>query len=512
MVEMDEKKTAPIPSATTDVEQPSQKNTTDIIPNKNALCNMSPTKTGKITGEYITQRIIQRLDETPESYPRNDIGISKLFFEVFENKVVYVQEPKCWYIYKGDRWVKDDGNLLIMETVKMFAICYARYALTLENDEITKFALKLCSRAKREGIMKDACSIAPKSLSRFDENPHLFNCKNGTYNLKSNKLQSHNPTDYITKISNVTYDETAICHRWVSFISEIMEKNRDNEQFLQKAFGYALSGETDLECFFIFYGSTTRNGKSTACESVSYALGEYATHAQAKTVARNNRDGSSATPDIARLKGARFVIMAEPEKGLEIDVSLIKQLTGGDKYTGRFLNENPTEFQPEFKIFINTNHLPRVNDDTIFSSERVKILPFERHFNPSEQDTGLKESFKREEMLSGIFNWLVEGYILLKAEGLTTTASVMKATQEYREESDTIGLFLKDTTFEVLNSRVQTSNLYRIYKEWCSNNGYRPLNVKNFIGEMRSRYDVKRSGANGNEVVGIELLPPNCPW
>ena len=101
---------------------------------------------------------------------------------------------------------------------------------------------------------------------------------------------------------------------------------------------------------------------------------------------------------------------------------------------------------------------------------------------------------------------------MLKAEGLTTTTSVMKATQEYREESDTIGLFLKDTTFEVLNSRVQTSNLYRIYKEWCSNNGYRPLNVKNFIGEMRSRYDVKRSGANGNEVVGIELLPPNCPW
>lgn len=241
-------------------------------------------------------------------------------------------------------------------------------------------------------------------------------------------------------------------------------------------------------------------------------MGDYSTHAQAKSLAKNNRDGSAASPDIARLKGARFVAMAEPEKGLEIDVSLIKQLTGGDKYTGRFLNENPIEFKPEFKIFINTNHLPRVNDDTIFTSERVKILPFERHFNPEEQDTGLKEKFKQTDMLSGIFNWLIQGYYLLKAEGLDTPKAVLNATKEYREESDTIGTFLEDTIFYEPQNRLQTSILYRIYKEWSNDNGYRALNVKNFVSEIRKRYEVKRNGTKGNEIIGVDLLPTNRPW
>ena len=115
-------------------------------------------------------------------------------------------------------------------------------------------------------------------------------------------------------------------------------------------------------------------------------------------------------------------------------------------------------------------------------------------------------------MLSGIFNWLVDGYILLKSEGLATTSSVMQATQEYREESDTIVTFLVDTICDAVDSRLQTSKLYKMYRDWCSNNGYRPLNAKNFIAEMRKRYDVKRNGTRGNEVIGIDLLPQNRPW
>ncbi len=462
--------------------------------------------------ENIATLISKHLLESPELYPQNDIGASRLFYKCFQNRIIYVQETKCWYIYKKHRWVKDDANLSIMEMGKHFVMAFTKHALSQENDDLIKFATKLCSRARRESILKDACSIAPKSLTVFDSNPHLFNCKNGTFNLITKELQAHNPEDYITKISNVIYNPNAECERFKTFISEIMQGDADNEKFLQKAFGYSLTGETYLECFFIFYGSTTRNGKSTSCETISHVLGDYSAHAQAKTVAKNNRDGSSATPDIARLKGARFVTMAEPEKGLEIDVSLIKQLTGGDKYTGRFLNENPIEFKPEFKIFINTNHLPRVNDDTIFTSERVKILPFERHFNPEEQDTGLKDKFKETDMISGIFNWLVEGYSLLKSEGLATPTVVLEATKEYREESDTIGTFLEDTVCIADGYRLQTSKLYKAYKEWSADNGYRPLNVKNFVAEMRKRYEVKRNGTRGNEIIGIDLLPTNCPW
>ena len=285
-----------------------------------------------------------------------------------------------------------------------------------------------------------------------------------------------------------------------------MQEDDDTARFLQKSFGYCLSGETLLECFFILYGSTTRNGKTTACETVSYLLGEYARTAQPETLAKRSNDGSTPSPDIARLNGARFINMPEPRRGLELNAALIKQLTGGDSYTGRFLNENPFEFKPEFKIFINTNHLPRTGDDTIFSSDRVKLIPFERHFDLKEQDTGLKNQFRERANLSGIFNWLIEGYKLLITEGLNVPERVINATKEYRQESDVVGSFLLETLVEAERSRVSTAVLYRKYTEWAKENGYSSLNIKNFIGELRRRYDIRRDGERGNEVIGVELI------
>ena len=204
--------------------------------------------------------------------------------------------------------------------------------------------------------------------------------------------------------------------------------------------------------------------------------------------------------------------MPEPERGLELNAALIKQLTGGDTYTGRFLHENPVEFTPEFKIFINTNHLPRTGDDTVFSSDRVKLIPFERHFSPKEQDTGLKALFRQQENLSGIFNWLIEGYRLLKLEGLTVPERVLQVTKEYRQETDIVGTFLNDTLMEEEGNSLLTNGLYRKYVDWIKDNGYRPLNSKNFVGELRRRYDIRRDGIRGNEIVGMDYIPAGAPW
>ena len=203
--------------------------------------------------------------------------------------------------------------------------------------------------------------------------------------------------------------------------------------------------------------------------------------------------------------------MPEPEKGLELNIALVKQLTGGDTYTGRFLNENPIEFKPEFKIFINTNHLPRTADDTVFSSERVKLIPFERHFTPEEQDNGLKNLFRETANMSGILNWLIEGYRRLMVDGLSIPAKVNAAISEYRQEADIIGSFLCDCTAEQDGSRVPASELYTAYTQWAKDNGYRQMNHKNFVAELRRRLDVRRGGA-GNMVVGVVLDNSENPF
>jgi putative DNA primase/helicase len=397
----------------------------------------------------------ERHIESSVTYPRNDIGVARLFHELHNHLICYVVESKAWYIYTGKRWSKDEGSLRVMEICKSFAQNYAGYSELMddgseEGKAFMKYAAGLTGRKRREGLLSDTRSIAPKSLASFDRDKFLINCHNGTYNLKTMTLQPHNPADYITKLAKVDYSSNIKCERWERFISEVMCGDMDTARFMQKALGYALSGDTALECFFILYGEKTRNGKSTLTETVAHILGDYARTIQPQTLSRRPSDGSAASPDIARLKGARLVNMPEPEKGSELNIALVKQLTGGDTYTGRFLHENPVEFSPEFKIFINTNHLPRTSDDTVFLSGRVKLIPFDRHFEPHEQDNGLKKQFRRPKNKSGILNWLIEGYKLLHEEGLTPPDKVQKAIQAYRQETDIIGCFLLECVAQVL--------------------------------------------------------------
>jgi P4 family phage/plasmid primase-like protien len=234
-------------------------------------------------------------------------------------------------------------------------------------------------------------------------------------------------------------------------------------------------------------------------------LGDYARTIQTQTLSRRSTDGSAASPDIARLKGARLVNMPEPEKGLELNIALVKQLTGGDTYTGRFLNENPIEFRPEFKIYINTNHLPRTTDDTIFSSGRVKLIPFDRHFNQEEQDNGLKEQFRKKECMSAILNWMIDGYRLLQETGLDMPKRIVDAIATYRQDTDIIGQFIIDRTILKDGYRLSANELYSAYSEWAKDNGYRPMNNKNFVAELRPRLHLKR-GNIGWVIIGISLI------
>ena len=102
-------------------------------------------------------------------------------------------------------------------------------------------------------------------------------------------------------------------------------------------------------------------------------------------------------------------------------------MTGGDSINARFLHENSFDFSPQFKLYINSNYLPVINDMTLFSSGRVVIIPFERHFDESEQDKNLKREFAKAKNQSAILNWLVEGFRLLAAEGLLQPEAVKVA-------------------------------------------------------------------------------------
>ena len=349
-------------------------------------------------------------------------------------------------------------------------------------------------------------------MKSFDSDIYLFNCKNGTLNLRTMEFREHRPEDYLTKVSPVIYDPDADCPRWRTFIDEIMQGDMARSNYLQKAIGYALTGDTKMECLFILYGPTSRNGKGTTMESILRIMGEYGKNADPTMLqAKFNAQSGGPSEEIARLAGARFVNISEPEKKITLDAALTKRLTGNDTITARYLHENSFEFRPNFKIFINTNHLPNITDLTLFESGRIKIIPFDRHFEENEQDKGLKQLFAEPENMSGILNWMLEGYRKFREEKLDMPDSVINATQEYRMASDKISQFCEACLVEKPGSELRSKAVYNRYKEWSVENGYRADGMQNFKKEFEKHYEIVRQrpkdgGEKTTLVLNVEFV------
>ena len=186
-------------------------------------------------------------------------------------------------------------------------------------------------------------------------------------------------------------------------------------------------------------------------------------------------------------------------------------MTGNDTLNARFLHENSFDFRPQFKLYINTNYLPVINDMTLFSSGRVIIIPFDRHFSESEQDKTLKAEFSKPENQSAILNWLVQGYQELMHEGLTPPSAVKNATLAYQHDSDKITQFAEDELIPDANAEERTSAVYERYKIWCVNHGHHAESMRNFKQSIMTFGNVvrKRPKAGGSEttiLTGYKLV------
>ena len=443
----------------------------------------------------------------PEQNPRylnTDIGNSRLFSDYYSGVARYVPERKLWYIFNGKRWEPDIAGLKAMELCKKLANELMVYAFHISDEQLRKEYIDRCkkwqTRRTRETILKDAQGVYPIPMEAFDADPSLFNCQNGTMHLKDMTFLPHDPEDKLTKISDVVYDPSARCERFDAFVDEIMSGDQARARFLQRSLGYALSGDTRFECLFILYGATTRNGKGTLMESVLKVMGDYGSTVRPETISmKQNVSSQNPTEDIARLAGIRFANISEPSRGLLLNVAQVKSMTGNDTLNARFLHENSFDFRPHFKIYMNTNYLPVVTDMTLFSSGRIMIIPFERHFEENQQDKTLKHTFSEPVNQSAILNWLLEGYRELEREGLALPESVRFATERYRHESDKVGLFIEDEMEPLQNAEERTSAVYDRYKKWCDANGCFAENTRNFkqILAMYGRVERKRPHAGG---------------
>ena len=467
-------------------------------------CGSLEFQNGKVTPSYVLKAIRHVDPYNAGPYmKRDELSLAKLFSEVFRPCTRFNTTAREWFVFDGKVWKRDEGSMTVEQYAKMFQRALLVYSSEITNERdpddagrYQKYVASLGSRGRRVTMLQDARDFNFVSNDVFDKDPYLFNCQNCVINLRSMEVLEHDPQLMLSKISNVWFDKNAKSTEFMRFISEIMLQNNDKINYLQRLFGYCLTGENSQEECYMCYGSTTRNGKSTLLEVIGYMLGDYAMNIQPETLAQRDKNSRNASGDIARLEGCRFLHMSEPPKRMKFDVALLKTLLGRDKITARHMYEREFEFVPVFKLVINTNYLPVVMDDTLFSSERIKVITFDRHFKPEEQDRTLKRKLKTRDNISGLFNWCLEGLQLFQQDGevLFEPDPVTLATNDYRNKSDKIQLFIDDCLVADTDYNTSIKEAYLYFTAWCKDNGFGIENKSNFIDEIRTKGIFSSSG------------------
>lgn len=464
----------------------------------------------------INFRLLEKLKKlTPEKrYTQNDIGMSELFADIYKSKIRYNVTAKQWYYFNGKVWKEDTGSMITLQKMKELSKALIVYGSSITDDSrrgnFVRFVNQLGNYNTREKIVKDSKTKLYIEQAKLDSNINLFNCQNGTLNLKTFEFTPHNSNEFLSKISNVHYNPKAQCPIFDNFINEVMKDNQDKIKFLQTIFGYSLTTDTSQETCFIIYGPSSRNGKSTLMDTILYMLGDYATTTMPETLStKKMKDSSKASSDIARLDGCRLLNISEPPQEMIIDSALLKTLLGKDKIPARYMYKEFFEFYPIFKVFINTNYLPVIDDNTVFDSGRVNVITFDRHFSPDEQKKSLKQELKSQDEISGIFNWCLNGLKTYTEEGLIIPEEVEQATKVYELSNDKLNHFIMQEMIES-DDNVTLADVYYRYCRWCKKNNLpqlskseikRKFKERNLFKEQASVYGKTRQ----NVIVGYVL-------
>jgi len=444
-------------------------------------------------------------------FRHTDIGNAERLVYKYRGALHFCHPWNRWLVWDGRRWLSDDAGILhqmAKETVRSMYAEASSVADEGERKSIASWAMKSENRTRLDamiGLAKSEPGV-PVQPDDLDDNKWFLTVNNGTIDLRTGELLAHSPGDSITKLVPVDYDANAQSPLWQEFIYHVTGENSNLVDFLQRAVGYSLTGDTGERSLFFLYGSGC-NGKTVFLETIRAAAGDYGLRTPTETLLAKR--GDSIPNDVARLKGARLVTASETEEGKQLAESLVKDLTGQDTISARFMRSEWFAFQPQCKIWLATNHKPVVKGTGRAIWDRIKLVPFTVTIEEDKMDKNLAEKLRSE--LPGILAWAVKGCLEWQRQGLGVPTEVESATQSYRDEMDVVGSFIDDCCVVSDTSQDTSKNLYMGYCEWCNANVERLISKRAFATRLAERgfdqFRTKRDrGWIGLEIAQMENI------
>jgi P4 family phage/plasmid primase-like protien len=448
-----------------------------------------------------------------------DTANAERFARRFKGEVIYV--PRFgWLAWDGRRYRMDHAGFTLELGKKVPEIITEEAKLALSEGRVKdgkalfSWAVQSLSRGKIDSLLALARSIPGIVVEhdKLDRDGLLFNCLSGTVDLRTGNLKPHDKADLITKLAPVEYDPNMATPVFDGFLEQVLPSEA-LRRFVQRLFGLYLSSSVAEQILVVFYGAGA-NGKSTLINLMMEVLGigEDGYGYPAPHDFLMLKSGDSHPTEKAALFGKRLVAAIETERGMRLAESFVKQLTGSDPVTARFMRQDFFTFMPTHKVLLAANHKPVINGTDHAIWRRIKLVPFEVVIPNKAQDKQLPEKLKEE--LPGILAWAVRGGLAWQKEGLGEPDAVTSATQEYRDDQDHLGDFIAEECYVDHNVSVLATPLFKAYEHWCFRNG-EPSESQTMFGQRLIERGFRRERASSGRdkgkkrYIGISLLHKN---
>jgi putative DNA primase/helicase len=421
----------------------------------------------------------------------------------------YVVQWDAWLSWDGKRWRRQGATVRLTRAAVLCAReCYAETKAEIDRLTEEKRVAALTDEDKADAIEErikyqrlllkwheqsqnaakvNACiqilrTLLTVELPELDASPWLFNCDNGTIDLRTGDLLPYTHEHYITQMSGVSWDDSAECPTWNAFLRSAMGGDTLLTCYLARVVGYALTASTEEHALFFMWGGG-RNGKSTFLRTVQALFGEYGCAAPRDLLFQPRGGGVPHPTELARLYGRRLAVGAELGEHHRFDEAKVKDLTGGDVIACRRMNEDWWDFTPTHTLFLAGNHKPTVSGDDLGIWRRMRLIHWGVAVAESDVDSELPSKLLRE--LPGILRWAVHGCLEWHRLGLSEPPSVIAATEAYRKESDVLGAFLSQHCVFDRSEMCTGKDLRELYERWCKDNGHEPLGGRRLATRLR---------------------------